>query len=54
MTKHEKYNRSEKGRARSERYRATPKGRANERSSAVRQRVREREEQIRRIEEELA
>ena len=51
MNKHERYNRSPKGRARSARYRATEKGRANERRVNLRHTVKRREALIQRIEE---
>jgi len=51
VTKHERYNRSEKGRARYRRYRATLKGHANTRRYRLREAVKEREALIERIKE---
>lgn len=50
MTKHERYNRSPLGKARSDRYRATPAGRR----ARLREDIRRREATIQRIEKELS
>ena len=49
MTKHERYNRSSKGKARSDAYRATEKGRR----TRLREEIRRREAYIQRYEEAL-
>lgn len=53
MNRHERYNRSAKGRARYTRYRDTDKGRKNERLVIARQTYRRRAERIQEIEKEL-
>lgn len=54
MTKHERYNRSEKGRERYARYRQTPKGQKNDRRQHLTRNVVRREALINRNEEALA
>ena len=51
MTKHERYNRSPKGRARYRRYRETEKGRANTRRYRTHEAFRRRVASITRVEE---
>jgi len=54
VTKHERYNRSAKGKARYQRYRKSVKGHANERRVDLRHTVRRREALIQRTEGELS
>jgi hypothetical protein len=54
LTKDERYNRSPKGQARYARYRATEKGRANERRSIMRLTTKRRGALINEIKEALA
>lgn len=53
MTKHQRYDRSEKGRARKARYEASPKGRARRRRDHLRRNIQRREAFIQRNEEAL-